>query len=180
MKSEFRKKAKIIRQNVLNKNNKTKSILKNLISMPEYQNAQTIFSYMSIQSEVETFDINAEILRKKKTLALPKVYLKSMEFHSVCDLESDTCKGAFGVLEPKEQMPVIEKFDLILVPAVAFCKQGFRMGYGAGFYDRYLSGKKGIFIGICFDEQIFDEIPKDEFDVKMHYLVTPSGVRKLC
>lgn len=178
-KKEFRKYAKNIRQNVINTQEKTNCILKNLVVLEEYQNAKTIFSYMSIQTEVSTTCINKHILDEKKTLALPKVYDKSMEFKKVLNLAVDTEKGSFNVLEPIENLPVVDNFDVILVPAVAFCKRGYRMGYGAGFYDKYLCNKRGKFIGICFDEQIFDSIPIDEFDVKMDILVTPTQIIRL-
>lgn len=175
-KNEFRANAKKIRQNVINPLDKSKSILNSLINLPEFQNADTVFSYMSINTEVCTKTINPYILDEKKTLALPKVLNKSMEFFQVTNIENDVCKGFFNILEPKENLPKTKNFDVILVPAVAFSKIGHRIGYGAGFYDRYLSDKNGIFIGIAFDEQIFKSIPIDEFDIKMDILVTPTQI----
>lgn len=175
-KKQFRAYAKNIRQNVINTDNKTKCILKNLTLLAEFSDAKTVFSYMNIQSEVPTFAINEYILQQKKTLALPKVYEKSMKFHLVKNLKNDTQKGAFNVLEPSSNLPILEKFDVILVPAVAYSQDGFRLGYGAGFYDKYLSNKKGVFVGVCFDEQIFPQIPKETFDIKMDFIVTPTKI----
>ncbi|MFI3227470.1 MAG: 5-formyltetrahydrofolate cyclo-ligase [Clostridia bacterium] len=176
MKSEFRQKAKIIRQNVIYNDIKTNSILKNLLSTPEYQASEVIFSYMNIKTEVSTLEINQKILADKKSLALPKVYGELMKFHKILDLKNDTIEGAFKILEPKINLDILNNFDIILVPALAFSKKGYRLGYGAGFYDKYLQNKKGIFIGICFDEQIFDEIPRDKFDIQMDLLITPTKI----
>lgn len=175
-KKTFRQHAKNVRKNAFSKN--SAEILKNLQKIPEFSCANTIFSYVNTQTEVITLDVNQYILNKKKTLALPKVYGKSMEFHKVFNLENDLISGSFNILEPLYNLPKIYDFDVILVPAVAYSMGGYRLGYGAGFYDKYLENKKGVFIGICFDVQIFNEIPKDEFDIKMDFLVTDTQIIK--
>ena len=118
----------------------SKQIQKNLKRIEAYRTAQTIASYYSIGSEVKTQDIMQEIISDGKTLALPKVNGNALVFYNVKKFE-DLEEGEFGIMEPKQNCPVVDKFDIILVPAVAMTRTGQRLGYGKGFYDRFLAGK---------------------------------------
>ena len=89
--------------------------------------------------------------------------------------------GAYNIREPKpEYSPVIDikELDVVIVPAVAYDKDCYRLGYGGGFYDRFLENLRedAITIGIAFDLQIFDEIPKEAHDAQLDYIVTESTI----
>ena len=86
--------------------------------------------------------------------------------------------GVFGILEPHHDLPLInlENIDLILIPAIACDRQGYRLGYGGGFYDRWLPNSSGIKAGIIFDEFYLDEIPKDIWDVQLDVIITNQSM----
>ncbi len=86
--------------------------------------------------------------------------------------------GAFGVMEPRDSAIAADgsPFDLILVPGMAFDRSGGRLGRGKGYYDRYLAAASGFKAGVCFDDQVVGEIPREAHDVPMDALVTPSGI----
>ena len=99
----------------------------------------------------------------------------------ITDLKNGIQYGAYNIREPKpEYSPVIDvkELDVVIVPAVAYDKDCYRLGYGGGFYDRFLENLRedAITIGIAFDLQIFDEIPKEAHDAQLDYIVTESTI----
>lgn len=86
--------------------------------------------------------------------------------------------AARGVREPGAECPGVDPrvIDLVVVPGLSFDRHGGRLGRGAGFYDRFLAGLRAVRVGLCFDEQIVDEVPTDPGDERMHCVVSPSGV----
>ena len=103
-----------------------------------------------------------------------------MVFHKVTAL-SDLNAGYFGVREPEPTLAIIEKKDmgkdtLCLVPALSYDKRGYRLGYGKGYYDRFLEGFSGICVGITFDRCLAEKLPADAHDKKTDYIITESQV----
>ena len=80
--------------------------------------------------------------------------------------------GNFSVMEPKERCPQVKKMDLILVPAIALTREGYRLGYGFGFYDKFLHGKRTPKIALSYAKQVVKSFPHDNHDVKMDCIVT--------
>jgi 5-formyltetrahydrofolate cyclo-ligase len=99
-----------------------------------------------------------------------------MEFYRT-SLEK-VIQGELGLSLKDEDRSELGLPDVLLIPGLAFTASKNRLGRGKGFYDRYLSQFKGIKIGVCFSEQIFDEVPTDEFDQSMNYLVTEKKIYK--
>ncbi len=133
-----------------------------------------LFSYCSFRSEPDTFRLMEQLLSMGKTLALPKCEKGGvMEFFRVRRLE-DLKKGAYGILEPTaEEKLSPEKAELILVPGCAFSKEGHRLGYGGGYYDRYLpKATRAKRLGVCFSACLAEEIPTTAFDSKMDGIFT--------
>lgn len=111
-----------------------------------------------------------------KLIALPRVIGDGLAFHQATGRE-ELVPGKFGIGEPSGKSSRADKeFDLIFVPGLAFDSGGGRLGRGKGFYDRFLSGVRGIRVGSCFDDQIVDHIPMEAHDLRMDFLVTPSGI----
>jgi len=134
-----------------------------------YKKSESILSYVSIHGEFETKYVNRRILAEGKTLLLPKTYEKRvMKAFEVIDLKSLE-KNSFGLHEPLETTEKLP--DLIIIPGVAFDINGNRIGFGGGFYDRYLEGKKIRTIGLCYGFQIVDNIPKEEHDIPVDELI---------
>lgn len=113
---------------------------------------------------------------QSKTLIFPRVVGESLSLHLVSQPEQ-LVEGRFGLREPAEELPCVgEPGVLILVPGVAFDRSGMRLGRGAGYYDRLLSGYSGVKAGLCFDEQLVDAVPGEDHDVRMDYIITQSGI----
>lgn len=128
-----------------------------------YKTAKVIMSYVSFRGEFDTSIINKQIIEDKKTLLLPKTYeegvMKAFEIRDLNKLK----KNDFGIFEPLETNE--KEPDLIIVPGVAFDLEGHRLGFGAGYYDRFLGEKSIKTIAFCYDFQVLDVLPKDEHDI---------------
>lgn len=173
------------RQAITDKKTKSDFILEKIISLPEYQNAQKIALYYNLPSEVETISLINHSLKEKKQIFLPTVIDNiNMEFYQVTNINEITNKSTFGIYEPtpnKDQVLDKKSLDLIIIPGVVFDKSKNRIGFGKGYYDKYLSGASNIFkIAICFEDQIIKDelIPTTSNDIKMDILVTEENIYK--
>lgn len=147
----------------------SKELSKKLFEMDIYKNAQIIMSYVSIHGEIETQYINRRILSQGKTLLLPKTYKEGiMKAFEVRDL-SELAKNSFGLHEPNETKEFLP--DLVIVPGVAFDKKGNRLGFGGGFYDKYLQGKTLKTIALCYEFQVVEILPKEEHDIPVNEII---------
>lgn len=155
----------------------SKQIRKNLSKIEEYRKAQTIACYHSVGSEVKTHEIMQEILSHGKTLALPRVEGDNLVFCNVKKFE-DLEKGEFGIMEPKQYCQPVNEFDVIIVPSVAMSRTGQRLGYGMGFYDRFLKDKKATTIALAYSQSIVKVIPREKLDVLISWIVTEDEVIK--
>lgn len=147
----------------------------NLRKIDFYRNAESTGVYYSIGSEVQTHDLIQEFFNQGKEFALPRVEKNDLVFKKISSL-SDLEPGSFGVMEPKEKCETVKNLDVVLVPSIALTREGYRLGYGFGFYDRYLHGKKSKKIGMSYAKNVLKTFPHDNHDVKMDCLVTEDAV----
>lgn len=133
---------------------------------PLYQNAKTIYGYLSYNQEVRTIPMLEQALRDGKRIAVPKVFGEEMKFIYLDDL-SKIEKGYCGIPEPVSDGPVADDSTaLVLMPGLAFDTQGHRIGYGGGFYDKFLAAEPSHpTIALCYDFQMVDHLETEEFDV---------------
>lgn len=150
-------------------------IQENLRKIDYYRNAKIIGAYHSVGSEVRTQGIIQEILNAGKELALPKVERNDLVFKKISNM-SDLEIGNFSVMEPKERCEAAKKIDVIIVPAIALTREGYRLGYGFGYYDRYLHNKRSKKIALSFSKQVVKSIPHDNHDIKVDAIVTEDEV----
>jgi 5-formyltetrahydrofolate cyclo-ligase len=150
-------------------------IQENLRKIEYYRKAQSVGGYFAIGSEVRTQDILQEILNAGKDLALPRVEKKELVFKKITSF-SDLEMGNFSVMQPKERCETIKKLDVILVPAIALTREGYRLGYGFGYYDRHLHGKQSKKIALSYYKQVVKLIPHDNHDIKMDCIVTEDEI----
>lgn len=136
-----------------------------------FRNAKKIACYYPIGSEVLTQDIMQEGLGDGKEIFLPKVENEELSFRKIVGLK-DLERGSFGIMEPKEYCPKADEIDIVLVPTVGITKNGARLGYGHGFYDRFLSKSSAKTIALTYSKQIVKSIPVSENDVKIDWIVT--------
>jgi len=148
---------------------------KKLKKINAFRNAQKIGVYYPIGSEILTQDIIQELLSNGKDVFLPKVIEKNIEFRKITDFSSLE-KGSFDIMEPKDDCVTDNNLDVVLVPTVGISPIGVRLGYGYGFYDRYLAEHKTTTISLTLEKQIIKNIPKSEHDVIIDWIVTEDRI----
>lgn len=144
-----------------------------------------ILAYASLAGEVETTEFCRKVLACGRELYLPKSYPGGiLRFFAVGSLE-DLQKGAFGVLEPEEHVekayvPSLQKPDLCLVPGICFDVYGYRIGYGKGYYDRFLANFTGVSMGLAYEACVCrDALPIEKrTDKPVDFIVTEKGINK--
>ena len=165
--------------------NLSRQIQAKVLAHPIFQEAKSIALYFAMPGEVATMDLCAKALEQEKAVYLPRVVGSGlMEFVQI-SRETEFVQSALGILEPLPSYPgypaweFTEKFkvELIILPGLAFDRKGSRLGFGGGFYDRFLqtypqSGR----LGLAFAWQIVDLVPKDPWDQNINYLGTEDGV----
>lgn len=146
--------------------------LSRLKELPEFMNADWIYAYIACRNELETADIIIWCIENGKHVAVPKVQGEIMHFYEIHSLQ-DCVPGAFNIPEPVgEEKDRIDEPGFMLVPGLAFDKEGNRLGYGGGFYDKYLASHKGIITAaLAYDFQLVAEVPTEGYDKKMNYIV---------
>jgi len=136
-----------------------------------FKNAKKVGVYYPIQSEVLTQDIIQELISDGKEVFLPKIIEEKIEFKKIKDFSSLE-KGRFDIMEPKENCPTDNNLDVILVPTVGISPDGVRLGYGHGFYDKFLAENKTTTIALTLEKQIVKNIPKSDHDIIINWIVT--------
>lgn len=150
-------------------------IKENLFGLEEFKLAGSILFYASTRSEVETLPMLKEALAEKRCF-LPKVSGDELKLFQVKSL-SDLSPGYYGILEPNTAAEAeLKEIELIIVPGVVFSRDGRRIGYGRGFYDRLLKKSQAIKIGLCFSCQLAEEIPKNQQDQRVDKIITEDEV----
>lgn len=160
---------------------KNAAIERNILSLPVYKDSETIMMYMNYWDEVDTGGIAEDTLLDGKRLVIPLCKGEMIIPSEIKRLEEDVQIGMFGIREPRPGnfKPVPPKdIDIVLVPGVAFDAQGNRIGFGKGFYDRFLPQLRDnvTIIGLAYSCQIVDHIDAEEHDFTMSLLVTENGV----
>jgi len=149
----------------------SEKIHENLKKISSYTNSQNIACYFPIGSEVNTHDIMLNMLKQGKNLLLPRVVDNNIQFYIVSNLEKLE-RGSFEIMEPKDSCEKVKKIDCVLIPTVGVSKLGVRLGYGHGYYDRFLSSTDAVKISLTYSKQIVKSIPSDSHDIKIDWIVT--------
>ena len=153
------------------RNISSKKIHLNLRQNTSFTNSQNIACYFPIGSEVDTSDVMLDILQQNKNLLLPKIINDNIEFYVVPNLEKLE-KGSFEIMEPKDSCKKAAEINCVLIPTVGVSKAGIRLGYGKGYYDRFLSSTNAVKISLTYSKQIIKSIPSDSHDIKIDWIVT--------
>ena len=149
----------------------SKKIQKRINKVYAFKDAEKIGLYYPTGSEILTQDIIQELISKGKEVFLPKVIGENMEFRKIKDFASLE-RGNFDIMEPKEDCEVDNYLDIIVVPTVGISPSGVRLGYGHGFYDKFLEKKDALTISLTLEKQIIKNIPKSEHDISIDWIIT--------
>ena len=178
----LRKKALRVRNAIskIDQKKYSEKILKLLLSMPVLQSSSSIHTYVSKDSEVMTHQLIYTLLERNINVICPRIQKHNELGHSTISSFNDFKKNKLGILEPKEELPSfsINDLDVIIVPGLAFTRTGNRIGYGGGFYDRFLIKTNAVSIGLAFDKQVINKLPHNKDDSILDYIVTEKEIIK--
>jgi len=165
---------------------KSAAICSKLLALWDFEQAGLVMAYMDFRNEVSTGDFIRESIRRGKRLALPVVAnaggrARELLAYEISSIDGDLKEGAYGIYEPdpgKTKKADTAEIDFIVVPCVAFDTSKFRVGYGAGYYDRFMKKLRPgcTRIGLAFDLQLADKIPAETHDVALDMIITENRI----
>lgn len=184
-KKELREKYKDVRAN-LTKEQKAEldeKVCHSFVNSLSYKHSKSIIIYVSREDEVGTFAIIHKAFEDNKRVAVPLCVPKTfaLEFYEIKSL-SDLENGHYNILEPNKNKCVKSDpftFDICVVPGVCFDFEGYRIGFGKGYYDRFLENFKGIKAGLSYSFLMQKRLPRGRFDKNIEIIATEKGVRRL-
>ena len=184
LKTELRQKYRSLRQSMPPeiKKQKDEAIAAQVRRLWQYQRNRVLLIYVSTDIEVDTFGIIRQAIEDGKRVAVPRCVpdTRNMEFYYIHSTD-ELAPGMFGVLEPKadpEKLYHEGDGGLCIVPAFSYDWRGYRLGYGKGYYDRFLSRFEGNMVGICYSDCVQRSLPHGRFDRPVELLVTESYLRR--
>lgn len=161
---------------------KSMQIFEQLITVPEFKRADRIYTYVSMDNEIDTIMLIDYSLSIEKRVFVPRVSGKDMEFYEISDI-SELNPGYMGIYEPdiNGKEPDYSRTGFMCMPGLAFDRSYNRIGYGGGFYDRYLSVENKLYkAALAYEAQLLESIPAQDGDVRPDMIVTEESIyRKL-
>lgn len=161
---------------------KSMQIFEKLITVPEFKRADRIYTYVSMDNEIDTIMLIDYSLSIEKRVFVPRVSGKDMEFYEISDI-SELSPGYMGIYEPdiNGKEPDYSRTGFMCMPGLAFDRSYNRIGYGGGFYDRYLSVENKLYkAALAYEAQLLESIPAQDGDVRPDMIVTEENIyRKL-
>lgn len=151
------------------------ALFESFLALPQVEAARTIFAFWGIPGkEPDTARLIGELVRRGKTVGLPRMLPEHRMEVRRYDPDRPLVKVSFGISEPGEDCPLLqrEEIGLVLVPAVCYDRQGYRLGFGGGYYDRWLEGFSGVTVGLCREAVLQEAVPIEAHDAKVDILLT--------
>lgn len=166
--------------------NMSHTIAEHIVAMPEYQEASTVLGYMNFGSEFASGLWVAQVLADGKRLVLPSVdcHTKELDLYRVEDPESQLARGLWGIAEPLpercERLNELNEVEFALLPGVVFARNGSRLGYGGGYYDKLLARMKPypVLVAAAYALQMVQDVPQEATDIKVDWIVTEQEIIK--
>ena len=173
LRQEFKlKREQLNHQSIIDK---SRLIEEKILNLATFHQAQNIMCYVSKDKEVFTHDLIKKILKMRKTVVVPYIVKKGIMKPAIIQHFSELSLAEFNTLQPQTKNFLDEKIELNLVPALAVSKNGDRLGWGAGFYDLFISDyQPQLNIALIFDCQLVDQLPTTKFDQKIDGVITES------
>ena len=187
-KPELRKKFALFRNSIPKERriDDAAEIFRRLVESVYYKRSETVFVYVSFKSEVSTDLLIAKIIRDKGLAVVPLCDTKTHTMRLIgIESKAQLEPGSYGIFEPKRkllesgELTEFDKneIDLAIVPGLAFDNSGLRLGYGGGYYDRFLTGFKGCSIGLAYPECMTENLPETEYDCRVDGVICPEEMR---
>lgn len=162
---------------------KSEKVCRNMLGSATYRYADVLLMYYPKDDEIDIRPIAEAAFAAGKKVAFPRCNPAdhTMVFHFVSSLE-DLLPGSYNIMEPSAELPAFDLADAekcnvaCVVPAVVFDKKGFRIGYGGGYYDRYLAGFRGTKLGLVYRDFIVNSVPHGRFDLTVDVMITERGL----
>lgn len=154
-------------------------ITRRVLASEVFRAAETVFTYCSTADEIDTRAILRACLEQGKTLCVPRCEAARGVMTARRIVSEDALTdGKYGILEPTPDAPVVppEQIGLCIVPCLAADAAGYRLGYGGGYYDRFLARTRGVSIALCADGRLLPEIPRDAFDIPCDLIYTERRI----
>lgn len=175
--------AKRAAMNPAEKKRRDDAICRAAVSLVSFRYAEFVLMYAALENEIDITKIAEEALARGKKIAFPRCDKEThtMRYHIVSSLDELT-PDAYNILEPPSENPVYDpETDLgsaiCFVPGLVYDRAGYRLGYGKGFYDRYLSAFSGCTLGVVYSDYILPTVPRGRYDVSVNILLTEKGVK---
>lgn len=155
-----------------------KKIFDRLTASITYRHSNEILLYASVGSEIDTWRIFDAAIKAGKKVAFPLCFEDNTMKYYYVNSRDDLETGSFGILEPKKGLEEYspQSLSLCVVPGIVFDKEGYRIGYGKGFYDRFLSSFPGVKVGLVYSNMIVPKVPRGRFDKHVDILISERGV----
>lgn len=157
----------------------SEKIRRNLKGLSYYKDSQNIMVYINFKNEPETIQIIKDSLKLNKNVYIPRINKKEIEAVRIKNLKNLKI-NTYGIKEPSQKLPASSRkiFDIIIIPGILFDKKGNRIGFGKGFYDRFLKKYKGKKIALAYDFQLKNTIPSYDYDEKIDIIITEKRIYK--
>ncbi len=168
-KATIRKRMRLVRDLVDDRLMRSVELWARVATLDEYQRAHTVMAFKGFKGEPDTDPLFARLAAEGKRLLLPRVNDGAIE---VCDADGPMLASRIGVEEPQGPALPYDIVDFVIVPGLAFTPDGARLGYGGGFYDRFLPQLRAPNVGVCFAEQLLDELPVEPHDVRVQRVLS--------
>jgi 5-formyltetrahydrofolate cyclo-ligase len=170
-----------------NKDTLSRRIVETLVALPEFTAAAAVAIYLDARTEVRTRRSLPKLLASGKRIVVPWCDQDELRLFAL-ESPDELATGRFGILEPQSELRhQVERqvspaeIDLFVIPGVAFDRRGTRLGHGRGYFDRLLARARqdAKLVGLAFECQLFDTLPSETHDIRMHQIITENGVLSL-
>jgi 5-formyltetrahydrofolate cyclo-ligase len=168
-KAAIRRRMRLVREMVDDRLMRSVQLWAQVAALDEFQAAQVVMAFVGFGGEPDTDPLMARLHAEGKRLVLPRVEGRELV---VADGEGPRVRSSFGVEEPQGPALALDLVQLVIVPGLAFTTAGDRLGYGGGFYDRFLPRVAAPNVGVCFAEQLVPELPTDAHDTRVQRVVS--------
>ena len=165
----IRKRMRLVRDLVDDRLMRSVELWAAVAELPEYRSASTVMAFTSFGSEPDTEPLFARVRAEGKRVLVPRIEDGNIV---VVDADGPTVRSRIGVEEPQGLALPFELVEFVLVPGLAFTTDGYRLGYGGGFYDRFLPRVQAPNAGVCFAEQVVDTLPVEAHDIRVQRVIS--------